>query len=351
MEEHLWIVVTLLCGVLAGTLAWGLGRRRSAWAATDNPAGSEGMQDPNEVPDVRIVVARGTPTLPPIFIQHRLRLRRLWGIDQPDLQLTAWNTPMEDGFAAQYEVRQFILPLPEEEDGCAQLLERIATGVEGRGTTEERDLQNFLCAWFFMYSPRFQADAVVRLRWSGKRFQHDYFVLQDDGRLDAMPPEEFAFPEVLTHAQRMYRNAVARWIENHDPDESRPDFEAVLEEELHRGGCHAWLACLEWRADEDIAAARRHLACATEWSPDLPSTQQARWEIARMPEREGARRVADVRLMSAESACLVAQSYLAIGQLAPARRLCDEILAAHPAHREARSLIDLIQQRERRAET
>lgn len=344
------IAVLALCGIVGAVLVWGLR------PIPEHPVGESLADDATQPMDPRSPLARKlVADLPDSFLQHRLFLMRTWDVDLPDMQVIAYET--ESG-GIEYTSQQFFLPLAEDRDMMIaaferSLLARVLASEDGSGRMER-----FRSAWHFMHVPARERTLMIETTTGPDgRFRHRTVLLGVNGTWEAFAARSSdSLLNLLTPVHLAYRNALSTWLSRHEPESARRMFRNVLSENSGYGGAHAWLAAIALRSDNDLDAARRHLAFAEELAPTLPGTRLLGAEL------RGRRNTPDLGedaqtlivggyQLSAEGACLLAQAFMGLDQFGPARHLCEEILDRYPRNREARELIDQMDDHERRAET
>lgn len=341
-----WVGTIIVMMILSGILIWGMRRDRNGEAlARQEIEADDPPQDP-------ISEATLTGHLAATMIEDRRFLRSLWGPDTPDLLVGFWRSP-RDTTPRHSSFSQLILPVADGWEALLAVLEReIFEAAEEQAIPVGSLLDN---AWCFLRHPACKDDVAIQTRFVDGEFLHSYYVVDQDGKLHATRRNKLPTGDGK-NGWAAYRSAVILSLLQRDRNQAREIFHTMTGDLDIRGGAHGWLALLAHEEGESSPNWSTHLSISRELAPENLHTRLLKARL-NGPEtlRMEVRRLDKILLANTDqriqTGFLLAQSLHALDHHHAARGVCQLILAEAPRHSATSRLIQVIDQRERGAQT
>lgn len=293
--------------------------------------------------------------MPAGIVSARRFLRQTWGPDTPDLITACWEG--HDIPKRYSSFHQGFLPLGETlEETLLAMEDVLFEEAPGQGVPERARL---VTAWTFLHLPARQQDLVVRSRFGSIGLEHQFFLMDADGKLAPLDLEACVTPNPLTGSEwSIYRRAVEAACEGTATAQAVAEaLEHLTESPEMQAPVQAWLAHLARIQGSDPRQICRHAALALEFAPHCRLAMLERAQSTSPRDLQDAtdklHRFYQTHLdEEPQSAFLLVQSLAALQQLGAAQLLCNLLAARGRRFAEAlEPLRRTLDQRQRGAQT
>jgi len=341
LQQLQWLALPCVLVTLTGLILWGLQRDVKPAGAEREIASDDAPPEPSHRPFQH---------LPSSLLQDRRYLCSVLGPDTPDLILVHWSDAAEERPTSS-SYRQLFLPTGDLPAFCEALESEFFEGFEDQGVAERSRL---LVAYTFSWLPALGKDLVVESRFVEDRFDHRLYLADSDGKLIRFRRRTSSDEPLHGDDWVRYRGLLLS-LRAQPAIDLVEAFEGWSGNPIARASSRAWVGHLGLQLGWAPSRVLREVAHCMEWHPLHLVGRLVR---AKARGVELAAVIAGLREQislhsdrEAQTTFLMSQALCTLEQPAAARRLCEMLLMEWPRHPGAASLLRLIDQHERGAQT